>query len=261
MTELRKLADGQFYVLTGGKEFLDHHGNVYTLAPTTPPVSVPHVSTPVAEVTDWRSGLPSVALNPASVKVVKRLKETLATLPVENFLSIGIGADGSITFEDWQPGDEVHVNVDVDRIVTKARESRSVGCAAYHNHCTGETHMSEPDKQLTALLERKLAAAKIAFLEHGVVAGDPTRVEEATRPIITTYDMRESEYRRLWHPYLSEAERQTEALPDKYPRDSFDVGTMTDQLEEAAREILRSVPLDVAKRIVQTVAQRLGVSA
>ena len=55
--------------------------------------------------------------------------------------------------------------------------------------------------------------------------------------------------------------RQTEALPNEYPRDSFDVQTMTDQLEEAAREILHSVPLDVAKRIMQTVSQRLGVPA
>jgi hypothetical protein len=147
MAGLRALPPDMLYVVSGGKEFIDHHGNVYVREEP-----MPHVASPATE-TDWRAGLPSVALNAKSVALVKELKEGMASLDREYFLSVGIGRSGEIVFEHWQAGDHQHCDVSYDDILREARESGAQGVLLAHNHPDGSDYMSEADQQLTRQLE------------------------------------------------------------------------------------------------------------
>jgi hypothetical protein len=203
MAGLPKLADGWYYASAHGHEVMDDRGNWYAVEYQAP---TPQVSIPTPEkVKDWRADLPTVALSPEAFDLIKALKEGMAVQPVEHFLAVGIDICGDPCFEDWQKGDEIHCTVDVDRIVTKARESKAVGVACYHNHpYPYEATMSAPDKQLTALLERKLAKEYITLHEHAVVKGRPPaeapRFSESGEPP-TLWELDQLKESTLWRAY------------------------------------------------------------
>jgi hypothetical protein len=195
-------------------------------------------------------------MSPATVELVKALKEGMATLPVEHFLALGLDRDGNVCFEEWQSnGEWDHCNVDYDRILARAKESASVTVFCAHNHPDGSDYPSNGDKTLTTQLERKLAAAKITLLDHAIVPGDVMRIQESRRPMVTTWDLREMEHQRLWAPYLHDGSRQTEA--SAYPRDAFDEEQLVSLLTQEAMNILHAVDIPTRRRVLRAVMQRL----
>ena len=144
MAGLRKLADGQFYVLTGGKEFLDHHGNVYTLAPATPPVSVPHVASPAAVASPKRKA-PTTPLPARTQDYLDSIVMGLVKEPREHFVAVGLSESGAITFTEEQHGEWNHCDVDMKAILTQLGK-HTAGLYVFHNHPDGSVAMSTRTK-------------------------------------------------------------------------------------------------------------------
>ena len=84
MMPLHPLPDGMLYVCTGGREFIDHAGNVYIREPVT---------LPEAERTP---ALPDPSLSAETLKFIEAEENWLSELPREHFSVFHISWSGMI---------------------------------------------------------------------------------------------------------------------------------------------------------------------
>jgi hypothetical protein len=196
---LQPLPDGMLYVCTGGKEFLDHTGNVYVREPVTLPAA------------ERLPALPNPDLSPETLKFIEAEENWLAELPREHFSVFHISASGDILgasdFDHGtvrQEGDEVvhEVMVDCSAIVRTAESLKAAGCICLHNHPLGSTTESAADTTLKRTLQETLARRNIRLLfSHIVPSRTPQPSTEAAPLLETDWDRRQREDERLWRCY------------------------------------------------------------
>jgi DNA repair protein RadC len=193
---MRALPEGQYYVLVGGRECIDHRGNVYAVSP-------PAAESVPARVASPKRKRPPSPLPERTQQYVDAYVMELVKQPTEHFITLGLSESGVVVFEDQQSGGHWnHCDVDMKRILTQLERTGTAGLIAIHNHPDGSREMSDEDRDLTERLKTALSAYDVALIKHQIVPGDPElmRVTEAQRPH-TSWDAAEAKQAKLWAPY------------------------------------------------------------
>jgi hypothetical protein len=193
---LQPLPAGQYYVCSGGREFLDHAGNVYVQEPITLPAAE-RGPTP-----------PDPSLSAETLTFIEAEETWLSQQPREHFTVFHISESGDILGasdfdkgEVRQEGDEtVHeVMVNCSEIVRTAESLKAAGCICLHNHPLGSTTESDADKTLKRTLQETLHRKGVRLLfSHIVPSRTPQVLTEAASPFDSAYDIRVAEHQRLW---------------------------------------------------------------
>lgn len=195
--ELKALPDGAFYVMSGGRHCMDHHGNVYEYH--HPIFAAPSLTLPAAEPTP--PPLPDPNLSAVALRAIETEETWLAEQPIEHFTALYVDATGELVGVTRFEGKEDEVMVNVSEVLREAEAAGAAGVFAMHGHPSGSTAESDADTTLKRTLQECLHRRNIRLLASHIVPGQPRQVCEATRPRLETdWDRRCAEQARLWGP-------------------------------------------------------------
>jgi RadC-like JAB domain len=199
---LPKLPEGQYYVVSGGKEVMDHLGNVYTVeysqghapvresttaeAPELPysasPRNLPN-EVPVGNgycVRPPTKALPEIALSEQALRYLREEALWMADQPVEHFVVFSLNAAGDIIGrQDYCDHQPKSCTVPLPTVAQETQRQRAAGALAVHNHprahawsesqqrpWAGACEPSSDDIQTTTQLREALAAMGIRLVDH-----------------------------------------------------------------------------------------------
>ena len=221
MAALRELPQGQLYVCTGGKEFLDHQGNVYALSTPTPsiPLQVRESSAPPkATVKVAPKPTPTKATPPPKPKARPRsvlpsqqalgyLKsecDWLRQQPTETTAVFSLDEAGNVCGCTRIQGTADRCEIKPAHIVREARAHAAVSVVMLHNHPHREAaEPSANDDQATEVLREALAQAGIGLFDHFICSrsGHVHSYRESAIEPESLYEQRERRDAALWAPY------------------------------------------------------------
>lgn len=217
---LRELPQGQYYVLRGGQECMDHHGNVYAFGaqPTPPPLQMRESSAPpkaavkaAPKPISTPTPQPKPKAKPRSVApslqalgFLKAEVEWLKQEPVEHTVFFSLDEAGNVCGCTRVQGQADRCDIDGARVVREAINQQAVSTVILHQH--PRRQVAEPsadDDRCTETLREALAAASIGLFDHFIISPSG-HVHSYRESAMEPESLREVEERReaaLWAPY------------------------------------------------------------